>query len=152
MEAFVVPPYFEQRGIGFGNVATSNYTYYVTIESKFSFLVKRNLNADYRKYPTTALLPIEQINTKGAYTLATQWLAALSMDVAGLERDCQLTVTPWAQERKPDCFVPIYWVVWRKGEQTVASVELFFPTREVRQLQVSQAEYIMRPPLKLEGN
>ena len=49
LEAYISPPRMSQALGIFGTVTTSNYTYYVSVANKFSFLTKRNLESDYEK-------------------------------------------------------------------------------------------------------
>ena len=106
------------------------------------------------------LWPISQINTNAAFQLATQILIAASMDVKALQRDCTVRIrasTPEGPNGKH--FVPIYWIAWvskrAEGEDigmgSGASIELFEPTREIRQLHVLNSEYILRKPLVIQN-
>jgi hypothetical protein len=92
------------------------------------------------------------MNTNGAYKLATQFLAAVSMDVKALNRDCSIRIAAFTPAgKKGENFVPVYWVDWvkgKEGEGAVASVELFEPTKTVRQLHVTESKYILRRPLQ----
>jgi hypothetical protein len=141
-----------------GNITTSNYFYIFAGADKFNGLGVAN-------YDKTCIslereeLPIKQLNLKGAYQLATQWLAAASMDVDGLNRDCKahVAVSPYWNDlstlgQKPKKrFVPIYYVWWtprdKADEFGGASVELFLPTKKLIQLSVAHSEYVLRKPL-----
>jgi hypothetical protein len=98
------------------------------------------------------------MNTNEAYQLAIQWLAAASIDVNGLNRDCKahVALSPYwnglsrlGQKPKKN-FVPIYYVWWTspkndvEGYGGVASVELFPPTKKLLQLSVDDPKYILR--------
>jgi hypothetical protein len=95
--------------------------------------------------------PMWQVNTNAAYQLATQFLASISMDVEGLNRDCQRTVYICQPDEQNKYFVPNYYVVWSKKEIVgcVAKVEIFMPTKTLRDLTVNQGKYILRPPLEI---
>jgi hypothetical protein len=150
-EVYVTPPRLVQRLHALGNVTTSNYTYYVSVGDKFSFLVARDLQNQYPKFRQRYRWPMSQMDTNSAYVLATQFLAAVSMDVAALNRDCQVTVLPHIPEgRGSQHFVPLYWVYWTKRQETrgsIASVEILVPTKTILQMSVNRSEYILREPL-----
>ena len=70
-----------------------------------------------------------------------------SMDVKALNRDCKLTIRVFTPEGEHGShFVPIYWVSWGIGDKPVASVELFEPTKTLRQMHVNGPKYILRQP------
>jgi hypothetical protein len=143
-----------------GVVCTSNYVYLVGRNNKLSEL-------DVAGYDQTCLrlnktsLPVEQMDTNAAYQLATQWLATVSMDVNGLNRDCKAHVAVsafWNGLAKlgqvpQKTLVPIYFVWWTspkndaEGFGDVAYVELFLPTRKLIQMSVGDPNYILRNPL-----
>ncbi len=142
------------RESGFGNITTSNYTYYITIADKFSFLEKRNMEQDYRDLKVQYLWSTNRLDTNAAYQLAVRFLKEASMDVNGLNRDCDVHIEalfPGGKSGKS--FVPIYWVYWEKrmskGHGSMASVEVFEPTRTIRSLRVEDAKYILRKPLQV---
>jgi serpin B len=150
--SYICPP--RMLGSGFGNITTSNYTYYITIGDKFSFLEKRNMEQDYRQLKAQYLRPMNQLNTNTAYQLAVQFLNKVSMDVNGLNRDCDVHVEALFPEgRNGKSFVPVYWVYWsnptKKSHGSVASVELFEPTKTIRSLRVEDSKYILRKPLEV---
>ena len=68
-----------------------------------------------------------------------------------------LSVTPEGPDGKH--FVPVYSVTWVSkraegqdiGMGSGASIELFEPTREIRQLHVLSSEYILRKPLEVQN-
>jgi hypothetical protein len=133
---------------GIGSLTTSNYTYYVSVGNKFSFLVKRSLNKDYEALMAHYLWPRTLMETNLAYALATQWLAAAEMDVGRLNHDCKVSIRAWSPTGKDGGqFVPLYWVSWAKDGEPAAMVELFAQTKTLRQLHVEKPEYILRQPL-----
>jgi hypothetical protein len=74
------------------------------------------------------------------------------MDVAGLNRDCRVSVTvdTGYVQAPAGKFVPIYWVSWAptNGEGfSSASVRLFTPTKTLLDLTVDDQKYILRKPL-----
>lgn len=162
VEAFIPPPAYAKKGRGLGTITTSNYFYSVAVGNKFSFLTKRNLEQDYEQLKTQYFWPMSQMNTNVAYQLATQWLTAASMDVNALNRDCRLGITAFTPEGPSgEHFVPVYWVSWSRKIKPppwarssaeyewkpVATVELFLPTKSLRQLHVNETQYILRKPI-----
>jgi hypothetical protein len=120
---------------------------------KFSIIVDTHEQEKCWKYFDKGYVwPISKINTNAAYQLATQWLAAVRMDVAGLNRDCRVSVTvDNAYVQAPaGKFVPIYWVSWVPTNcegLSAASVRLFTPTKTLLDLKVDDQKYILRKPL-----
>lgn len=150
-----ISPFAMSRMTGsIGNVTTRHYTYYVSIGDRFSFLEGRHLDENRRQWLAEYSWPVSRLDTNAAYQLATQWLAAVSMDVPALNADCNLHIHPTALRGQDDAahFLPVYWVYWTKGAEghgSVASVELFAPTKTLLQLRVEDAKYILRPPLEI---
>jgi hypothetical protein len=137
-----------------GNVTASNYTYFVSLDNKFSFLERTHLEQEYPHLQQAYLWPISRLDTNGAYHLATQFLAAALMDVKALDRDCKVHIDALTPEgKRGEHFVPVYWVYWvkpeKEGRGPEASVELFAPSRTIRQLRVNKSEYILRKPLEI---
>jgi len=155
VEVFISPPSMVR--LGFGNITTSNYTYYATVGDKFSYLEKHFpdvMNKDYAELKAQYLWPMSRMDTNSACQLATQWLAAASMDVPAIIRDCNVHVEALTPEGKTGAhFVPLYRVYWtQKSGSSVspaASIELFEPTKTLRQLRVNKSEYILRAPLQI---
>jgi len=78
------------------------------------------------------------------------------MDSKRIGQECQVQVRAFTPEgRDGPNFVPIYWITWFKKEHGelsgVASIELFEPTKEIRQLRVLNSEYIKRKPIAVPG-
>jgi len=152
VEAYITPP--RMAKIGFGNITTSNYVYYVTAGDKFSSLVRTDSNRVRDELKQKHSLPISQMDTNAAYQLATQWLAAVSIDVNALNRDCNLTIRAWTPEGEGSKnFIPLYRVYWTEksggGRGGVAGVELIEPAKILQQLYVKKSEYILRPSLQI---
>jgi hypothetical protein len=150
--SYLTPPRMASRMGAIGNITTANYTYYCSVGYKFSYLVRVGLEQDYAKLRKESLLPMSQMDTNAAYQMAVQFLAAAKMDVSALNRDCNVHILPFTPEgSQGKHFVPVYWVYWSKPEQaghgSTASVELFTPTKTLRQLRVEDSQYILRPPL-----
>jgi hypothetical protein len=151
--SYITPPRMAQSMGAIGNITTSNYVYYISVGNRFSFLTRECLEHEYSDLRSRYLWPTNLMDTNAAYQMATQFLAAVSMDVRGLDRDCTIRVDAFMPEgRNAGHFVPIYWVYWiTKGQGTVALVELLLPTRTIRQLRVNSPRYILRKPLKIEN-
>jgi hypothetical protein len=147
-------PIIQKAGI-VGNISTSNYTYYVSIDNKFSFLERTDIAREYNRLRQEYLWPMSRLDTNTAVTLATQLLSSASMDIDSLNRDGRVNVLAYTPEGKGGAhFVPVYWVYWvpkdvsRNG--SIATVQLFTPTRLVLQLRVEKSKYILRQPLPIE--
>jgi hypothetical protein len=153
--SYIPSPGMAQRlGGALGNVTTSNYTYYVSIANKFSFLEKRGMEETYSELRNKYLWPINRMDTNAAYQLATQFLAAASMDVKSINRDCNVYIDAFMPNGTGSkFFVPIYGVHWTsKNSQirgSLAEVKFIAPTKTICQLRVSNPEYIFRRALQI---
>jgi hypothetical protein len=153
VEYFVGPFQYSYAYRRIGNITTKNYMYGAEAGDKFSIIVDTHEQEKCWKYFDKGYVwPISKINTNAAYQLATQWLAAVRMDVAGLNRDCRVSVTvDNAYVQAPaGKFVPIYWVSWVPTNcegLSAASVRLFTPTKTLLDLKVDDQKYILRKPL-----
>lgn len=150
-EVFISPFEYAYEEKSIGSVATKSYIYYISQGNKLSYLEGTHQNEDCRTFQSKYTLPISQVNTNEAYQLATQWLAAASMDVKTLNHDYPVIVEVEHDyiQSPPGKFVPVYDVYWPKGKQngSVASVRLFTPTKTLLQLRVEDPKYILRQPL-----
>ena len=154
VSAFIVPygmTRVHRRPIG--NVHTRHYAYFVSIDHKLSDIEHAHQAEACNKWRTEYTWPMSRLDTNGAYQLATQWLAALSMDVDGMNRDCRVKIGPnpyWNSGLRRHTFVPIYEVSWRspgniaQGYGDVVRVSLFTPTKTLISLNVHEASYILR--------
>lgn len=153
---YISPVKMAQRWGTIGNVTTTNYIYYVSIGQKFSSLVRTHLNTEYELLRKLYLWEVSRIDTNAAYTLATQFLSAVSIDVQAINRDGLVKILPFLPEGNHGAhFVPIYWVYWEKkeavGQGSIASVEVLLPTKSLRQLDVKESRYILRRPIKISA-
>jgi hypothetical protein len=151
---------YGEKSIGF--VSTRNYTYYVARGNKFNQLSAANYDQTCFKLAENGKLPIALIDTNAAYKMATQWLAAASIDVVGLNRDyrAHVAASPFWNglahlgETPQKQFVPIYFVWWnisessKDGQGSVADVELYSSSNKLLQMSVGDAKYILRKPLE----
>lgn len=143
-----------------GNISTTNYSYGVEEADKFSDLFITKIDDRCRDYMEKYQWPINRLDTNAAYHLATQWLAAVHMDVNALNRDfdVRIDVDPsWNDvsmgQLPAQKFTPIYIVSWLMKDKPLYSagggayVELFLPTKTLLTLKVDDAKYILRQPL-----
>ena len=154
VKCYISSPRLAQSTGAIGNITTSNFTYYVSIGNKFSYLAPRNSEAGYSQLQKDYSWPMSQMDTNAAFKSATQLLAAASMDVGALTSNCDVHVDAFIPEGKDGKhFVPLYWVYWMSKDGSssgpVASVEVFEPTKSIRQLRVNRSEYILRKPLEI---
>ena len=152
VRAFISPFGYAYAKKAIGNIGTTNYVYYVSQGNKFSYLERANQEVDCRKYERSYTWPLSRMDTNQAFQLATQWLAAASMDVASLNHDYPVFIeTDNAYVHPPaGKFVPVYYVYWakaKKGMGSAASVRVFTPTNALLQLRVEDPKYILRKPL-----
>ena len=163
-ELYVSPFGFSYIRKSIGVVTTSNYVYRVTRANKFSGLVVADYDEVCLKIRESSSRSVSQMDSNWAhhsYQLATQWLAAVSMDVHRLNRDCKVHIafSPFWNglsklgQNPRNNSVPIYYVWWTspkndaEGSGGAASVELCLPTKKILQLSVDDPTYILRKPL-----
>jgi hypothetical protein len=142
-----------------GVAGTSNFVYMCSKENRFCGLAVADYDQVCLKLAELSL-PVAQMDTNAAYVLATQWLAAASMDVNRLNRECRVEVGVSAYWNGLDRFgqvpkknfVPIYGVYWMSPQNDadafgdVASVELFLPTKQLLQLSAHDPKYNLNKP------
>jgi len=155
VSTYIPAPGMARRlGGGLGNITTSNYTYYVSVANKLSFLEKKNMEQEYLRLRSQYLWPVKRMDTNAAYQAATQFLAAASMDVKALNQDCDVHIDAFMPEGiNGEYFVPVYGVHWTSKNPdirgSVAEVKYIEPTKTICQLRVSKPEYILRKPLQI---
>jgi hypothetical protein len=151
LASYVSPPGMAKRVPAFGNITTSNYIYYCTIGNKFSFLERTHFAEEQAQLEKQYHWPINRFDTNSAYQLSTEFLAAVSIDVAALNRECAIHIDAPLMNRARGEFVPLYLVYWMKpgivGSR--AEIELFLPTRTLMQMHVMDSKYILRKSLKV---
>jgi hypothetical protein len=146
--------------IGFkpiGMISTTNYIYCVSVDHKLSYVEDNHQDQDALIWRAKYKWPLSRVDTSTPYQLATQWLSAISMDVRGLNRDCEVHITPdryWNnQKSNVKTFVPIYEIYWLSENNKAmhygdaASVKLFLPTKTLISLRVEDPKYILRSPI-----
>jgi hypothetical protein len=149
--AYVSPPRLAQGTRVIGNITTSNYVYAPFFGGRFS-LVRTHLQEEYHELQRQFLWPMSRLDTNVAYQSASQLLNAVSINVQKLNQDCSVTIRAFMPEGDHGAhFVPVYWILWSKEGNTVASVELLEPAKTVRQMHISSPEYILRKPLEIQN-
>ena len=131
-----------------GWVSTTNYEY--VFDRQFCCLLRRDMLARFYEAKAQYSWPLSRMDTNKAFQVATQLMTAVSMDVAGLNRDCAVEITEPEREgflRKH--FFPHYWVNWRKSGKAVAYIEFIEPTKSILQLDVCDPTYVLRAPLRI---
>ena len=154
VQSYVCPFARAQVRRAVGMIATRNYAYYVTKDNKFCYLEKTRQEDERNSWQTQYSWPMSRMDTNAAYELATQWLASVSMDVQGLNQDCQphILVHMSKGTNNVSHFVPLYSVYWTKGAErqgSIALVKFFMPTKTLVQLRVEDARYILRRALQV---
>jgi hypothetical protein len=159
---FIVPFGYGRETKSIGNITTRSYWYNVKEDYKFSDMGIADYDETCLGYRKRYQCPLSQVDTNAAFQLATKWLMAVSMDVQGLNHDCEAHVAPtsyWndvsklGEMPKGPTFVPIYYVWWTSSQNQTngfgctASVELLLPEKRVLQLCVYDSRYILRKPL-----
>ena len=145
---------YMRKCVGAGNIVTSNYWYFVK-DTKLSDVTVTKIDERCKEYAVRYQIPIKQLDTNAAFMLATQWLAAAHMDVAGLNRDYDVRIDVdgyWNNVKMGDLpkkrFTPLYIVSWMpkdNGYYAGAYVQLFLPTKTLLDLSVRNPKYILRP-------
>ena len=142
---------------GIGGIDTRNYSYFVSVGHKLSFIDQTHSDEHCRRWREEYVWPKSRVDTNAAYQLAVSWLAAAGMDVDGLNTNCTVKVNPnpyWnAGLPQKGTFVPIYDVFWLSSKNRAenygdtAFVSLFLPTKTLISLNVRDSKYILRKPL-----
>ena len=141
-----------------GSVESPHYHYMAHKGWRFNQVLIANWSTVCANYVRNYRWPSDRLDTNAAYSLATQWLAAVSMDVAGLNRDCVMNAAPathwnrfrWNTPFTNAMFTPIYSVYWVPRQSTnneiAATVELFAPDKTLLDLRMEDPKYILRKP------
>jgi hypothetical protein len=102
------------------------------------------------------------IDTNGAYDLATNWLAALGLDLATMERKYRLNFIQWRYYPEGTggkvSMLPVYTVEWPgfilrsqpKRESAVVSVTVFGATKELVEYHVLDDSLFLRPRIQIK--
>jgi len=151
LSAYITPPRLAEGMKAVGNITTSNYTYFVSIGNKFSFLVRTRLEAEEAEAHAKFLSPIRELDTNAAFQLATRFMTSAGMNMTALNTNCHISIQASLPEgTNSQHFVPLYWVNWIENgtdQKGGASVQLCLPTQTLLQMHVNKPEYILRPAL-----
>lgn len=148
-EFFISTPQYAKMFGSLGSIATSDYEYYFSVDNKFSSIVRANYDDELKQLIKNYHWPMWKVDTNAAYQWATQMLCAVSVDVVKLNEDCVRTVGFCLPDEKNKFFVPNYRISWKANDEPVALVEVFLPTKTLRDLSVEKSQYILRAPLQI---
>lgn len=143
-----------------GSFQTTNYVFAFHGGKLWNLMTNGKYRENFDMYPTWAKTP-SLVDTNGAYQLATQWLASVSVDVTRLNQEQQVQVDQWYYMKIADdpwsypvpptttnrTLMPIYDVKWGEGDVPPVKVTVFGPTKELIELQLEDTSYSRRPPL-----
>jgi hypothetical protein len=160
VQSFIAPFGFAYTKGAVGNLTSHGYWYVSKVGWRLSEVTIANWSGVCASYARQYRWPSDRLNTNAAYNLATQWLAAVSMDVAGLNRDCDMHAAPdphwnrfrWNTPFTNATFTPIYCVYWIPRQTTnqpsvAAEVKLFAPDKTLLSIRMEDPKYILRKPL-----
>lgn len=153
--------YIRPPRTGFGGVfRTTNYLF--RFSSKLDQIINREKHEErFDLYPIWAKTP-SLIDTNGAYQLATQWLAAVSVDVPALQKKHPLSFYQWFvwgpevyplnnwKTNPPDSMkvmMPIFDVKWGDKGSPAVKVTVFGPTKELIVFEMNDISFSKRPPI-----
>jgi hypothetical protein len=133
------------RIIGMGGVFhTTNWVYSYPRAGKLAYLIrkypdfwKKNDPRAYRRYAVQESL----INTNRALEMASNWLAAFSVDLPRLSNDCRIEVHV---TRILDMVIPEYEAAWLKGKTKVVTIRFLEPEGQLWQIRVEDPSYLLR--------
>jgi hypothetical protein len=88
------------------------------------------------------------MTTNAAYALATNWLAAVFIDVDALESKFPPVIRQhtFRSGEKGRVLLPIFDVLWGKPERPAVIVSIYAPRRELLQLRQQNEAFSRRPP------
>src|ERR1043166_3595010 len=152
-------------------LTTTNYSFAFHEDGFLHTVVRRPTEAEnhVREYQNRIAHQYCEIDTNGAYRLATQWLSAVDVDVELLERgysheitfpelDRPVTVTSPAGKRQQTRIVPLFWITWGKrdpkvptGHSYAVQVEIIGPSKELASLTINDRSLSKRPPMAVPG-
>lgn len=97
------------------------------------------------------------ISTNEAYQLATNWLSAILVDIAALEKShpCVIeqtyfypdarSISDSLEERKRIVLLPIFHVNWGDVKNPTVQVSIFGPTKELLAIHIEDESFSLRP-------
>ncbi|MEI8289757.1 MAG: hypothetical protein WCH99_09810 [Verrucomicrobiota bacterium] len=158
-QALVSAPKIKNFG---ARLETTNF-YFTFPDGKLFAVVNKEKHMErFDLYPTWAKTP-SLINSNGAYQQATQWLAAIDVDVGALEKkySSQMKIEQMYFWNQPGLGVvhppgdtnktmlPIFNVTWGEGGKTEypVQVRILGTTKELMELHLFDSSFSRRPPL-----
>ena len=158
VRSFIAPFGYAYTHKAVGNVESHHYVYIAGLGWNLNNVIIANWSPVCASYAREYRWPSDRLNTNAAYSLATQWLAAVSTDVHRLNRDCAMHAAPhsywnrfrWNAPFTKATFTPIYNVYWIPRDNTnglAASVDVFVPDKTLLALRIEDPKYIQRKPL-----
>jgi hypothetical protein len=150
-ECFLAPSEIARQFGCLGSFRTKRFSYGFDKGQHLCYitrLVEEPNKSLYERYKSLAIGE-SAVNTNGAFTLATQWLAKAFVDVPRLNRSSTISVEP---VKILDITVAIYDVSWRAGSRQLAEVVLVEPTAQLRSLEIKDPQYIQRPSIPIKGD
>ena len=148
---------FPPQVIGFaGRLDTDKYSFSFAKDGRLRFITKLdNGRGDktLREYLEGLSKTPSIINTNSAYQIATNWLAAMDVDLQRLEKEHpptvkQQTFVPWADSGKTnlaEISLPIFDVKWGDWAQPVIDIQISGATGELLKLRQEDDSYSKRP-------
>jgi hypothetical protein len=140
-----------------GFIQTTNFVFYFTKGYLWAVVNRVKHDERFDLYPEWVKTP-SLIDTNGAYQLATQWLAAVDVDVRALEEKYQpereqrwCWTQPGLNVYHPPgdtnkIMLPIYEVAWGTNWDSV-KVQILGTTKELMELHSGEFSFSRRPPL-----
>jgi hypothetical protein len=156
--AFVTPPGLSKPMLPSVSFDTRDFTFSFT-DGKLHVIHGYAYNDwDMAHYHQWVKMP-SLIDTNAAYQLATNWLSAVSVDVAALNRQYSVSVGQphfWKNPRVDTNLValPIYQVKWGcdAGGNAQVAVEIFGPTKELMDLTMTDQSFLTHTNLYLTNS
>lgn len=144
-----------RRLIFAGRLDTEKYVFSFARSGRLRFITKLDNgrgNQTLREYLEGLSKIKSTINTNDAYRMATNWLAAMDIDLQRLEKEHppivkQQTFTSWPEEGEPSKKIPlpIFDVKWGDWARPVIDIQISGATGELLKLRQEDDSYSKRP-------
>lgn len=152
---FVAPPGLGKRMFPSAVLQTSEY-YFSFTNGKLHAMTNTRTNTGevehYREWASMA----PGIGTNEAYQLATQWLCAVSVDVAALERRYKPHVSQrfyYPNQQTNIAMLPLFHVEWGDpGTEPIVRVGVFGPTKQTTGFGIEDQSFLTRTNLFLTND
>lgn len=151
-EIYVAPP----RILKFmGAVDTTNYSFGFSESGRLRFITEvQPFGADPLPEIQKRLGKIQtSMTTNEVYSLATNWMEAMSIDVPALEKAYSKTVRQHFYHGQGGHIInlPIYDAFWGRPEKPAVIVTIYAPTKELLQLRQNDESFSKRAPRVLQN-